>query len=41
MVMAKAESFKLISRKKVPALETHEAWALLALFILEIIVLKF
>ena len=39
--MAKVHSFQLASRKKIPALESHEAWALLALFILEIIVLKF
>lgn len=39
--MPKVQSFQLVHRKKNPVLESHEAWALLALFILEIIVLKF
>ncbi len=39
--MAGVTSFKLASKKLVPALESHEAWALLSLFILEMIVLKF
>jgi hypothetical protein len=29
------KSFKLVSRKAYPHLESHEAWLLLALFLLE------
>lgn len=39
--MSGVTSFKLTNRKAVPVLESHEAWALLALYILEIVILKF